>query len=429
MEYQKIANLIDDASNQPSKFRTRNWVEINNESRGTYNVNSQIKFKTTMLKSSLCDYSDAYILVKGTISVNDTAAGDAIKNNNRKVIFKNCAPLTNCISEINNTQIDNAKDIDIVIPMYNLIEYSDNYAKTTGSLWQYCKDIPARNNNNEIVNSENLTDSFNFKAKITGQTGNDGKKDVEIMVPLKYLSNFGRTLEMPLINCEVNLILTWSSTCVIVSTGDANQAATFTITDTKLYVPVVTLSTQENTKFLQQLKSGFKIVINWNKYLSKPELLAQNPNLSHLIEPSFQGVNRLFVLAFENDNHRSSTRRYNIPTVEIKDYNIMINGENFFDQPIKNNKVTYEDIRKIATGQGDDYTTGCLLDYPYFADTYKMIAVDLSKQQALDTDPRAIQQINFTANLDRAGNTRVYFILEEAKETILDFSQGKVKVL
>ena len=151
------------------------------------------------------------------------------------------------------------------------------------------------------------------------------------MVPLKYLSNFWRTLEMPLINCEVNLILTWSSTCVIVSTGNANQAATFEITDRKLYVPVVTLSTQENTTFLQQLKSGFKRVINWNKYLSKPELLAQNPNLNHLIEPSFQRVNRLFVLAFENDNHRSSTRRYNLPTAEIKDYNIMINGENFFD--------------------------------------------------------------------------------------------------
>ena len=431
MEYQKIANLLDDTSNQPSIFRTRNWGEINDESRGAYNVNSQIKFKTTMLKSSLCDYSDAYILVKGTISVNNTAAGDAINYNNRKVIFKNCAPFTNCISEINNTQIDNAKDIDIVIPMYNLIEYSDNYAKTTGSLWQYCKDIPARNNNNEIVvfTGNNLTDSFNFKAKITGQTGDDGTKDVEIMVPQKYLSNFWRTLEIPLINCEVNLILTWSSTCVIVSTGDANQAATFAITDTKLYVPVVTLSTQENTKFLQQLKSGFKRVINWDKYLSKPELLAQSPNLNHLIEPSFQGVNRLFVLTFENDNHRSSTRRYNLPTVEIKDYNIEINGENFFDQPIKNNKVTYENIKKIATGQGDDYTTGSLLDYSYFADTYKMIAVDLSKQQALDADPTAIQQINFTANLDRAGNTRVYFILEEAKETILDFSQGTVKVL
>ena len=223
--------------------------------------------------------------------------------------------------------------------------------------------------------------------------------------------------------------MTWSSTCVIVSTNVVNQVATFEITDTKLYVPVVTLSTQENAKLLQQLKSGFKRVINCNKYLSKPELLlAQNPNLNHLVEPSFQGVNRLFVLAFSNDNHRISTKRYYLPNVEIKDYNIMINRENFFDQPIKN-KVTYENIRKIATGQGDDYTTGCLLDYPYFMDTYKMIAVDLSKQQALDSDPRAIQQINFIANLDRAGNTRSYFILEEAKETILDFSQGTVKVL
>ena len=182
---------------------------------------------------------------------------------------------------------------------------------------------------------------------------------------------------MPLINCGVSLILIWSSTCVITN---SNGAGAFAITDTKLYVPVMTLLTQENTKFLQQLKSGFKRVINWNKYLSKPELLAQNPNLNHLIEPSFQGVNRLFVLAFENDNHRTTHDRYHLPNVEIKDYNIMINGENVFDQPIKNNKVTYENIRKIATGQGDDYTTGCLLDYQYFADTYKMIAVDLSKQ-------------------------------------------------
>ena len=134
MEYQKIANLIDDASNQPSKFRTKNWVEINDESRGTYNVNSQIKFKTTMLKSSLCDYRDAYILVKGTITVNNTAAeGIAANNTNKKVIFKNCAPFTNCMSKINNTQIDNAKDIDIVMAMCNLIEYNDNYAKTSGS--------------------------------------------------------------------------------------------------------------------------------------------------------------------------------------------------------------------------------------------------------------------------------------------------------
>ena len=154
------------------------------------------------------------------------------------------------------------------------------------------------------------------------------------MVPLKYLSNFWRTLEMPLINCEVNIILRWSSTCVITnSTG----VGTFAITDTKLYVPVVTLSTTKNAKLLQQLKLGFKRVINWNKYLSKPELLRRNPNLNYLIEPSFQGVNKLFILAFENDTQRTSHSGYYLPKVEIKDYNI-VNGENFFDQPIKNKK-------------------------------------------------------------------------------------------
>ena len=134
-----------------------------------------------------------------------------------------------------------------------------------------------------------------------------------------------------------------------------------------------------------------------------------------MVEPIFQGVNRIFVLAFENDTQRTSHSGYYLPNAEIKNYNVMINGENFFDQPIKSNKVTYENIRKIATSQGDNYTSGCLLDCPYYKDSYKMIAVDLSKQQALDADPRAIQQINFTANLDRAGNTRIYFILEEAK--------------
>ena len=137
MEYQKIANLIDDTSNQSSKFRTRNFVEINDESRGAYNVNSQIKFKTTMLKSNLCDYNDAYILVKGKITIAGAGADAAARQadeRNKSVILKNCAPFVNCISEINNTQIDNAKDIDIVMPMYNLMEYSDNYAKTTGSL-------------------------------------------------------------------------------------------------------------------------------------------------------------------------------------------------------------------------------------------------------------------------------------------------------
>ena len=209
-----------------------------------------------MLRSSLCDYSDAYILVKGTITINGRGADAAARQADERdkgVSFKNCAPFINCISEINNTQIDNAKDIDIVMLMYNLIEYNDNYAKKSGSLWQYFRDEPDDNN---IEDSE----SSKSKIKLTGKTPNsNNEKDVEIMVPLKYLSNFWRTLEMPLINCEVNVILTWSPTCVITN---SNGAGTFAITDTKLYVSAVTISTQENTNFLQQLKSHFKRVIN-----------------------------------------------------------------------------------------------------------------------------------------------------------------------
>ena len=168
IEYQKIENLLGNASNQPSKFRTKNWVERNDESRGTYSVDRQINFKTLMLRSSLRDYSDAYILVKGNISANNTAAAPAVPNNrNRKVIFKNCGPFTDCMSKINNTQVNNAKDIDIVMPMHNLIECSDDYSKISVSLWKCCKDIPAVNNNGNIVdfNGANATDSFNFKTK------------------------------------------------------------------------------------------------------------------------------------------------------------------------------------------------------------------------------------------------------------------------
>ena len=178
-------------------------------------------------------------------------------------------------------------------------------------LWQYCKDIPAVNDDGDIVDFDgaNATDSFNFNSKIIGKTNDDEDiENDEIMVPLKYLSNFWKTLEIALINCEVELILTWSRDCVIIYTNVDDQVPTFTITETNLYVPIVTLSTQDNSKLLLQLKSGFKRTISWNKYLSKPELFAQNANLNHLIEPSFQGVTRLFVLAFENDAQVTSKK-------------------------------------------------------------------------------------------------------------------------
>ena len=151
------------------------------------------------------------------------------------------------------------------------------------------------------------------------------------MIPLKYLSNIWITFEMPLINCEVELILNWAANCVILYTNINNQVPIFTITETNLYVPVVNLSTQDNEKLLPQLKSGFKRKISWNKYLAKPELLAQNGNLNYLIEPTFQGVNRPSVLAFENNAQRTSNKRYYIPNVEMKDYNVMIDEKNFFD--------------------------------------------------------------------------------------------------
>ena len=192
--------------------------------------------------------------------------------------------------------------------------------KTSGSLFQYFKDIPAVDNNNAIANftENNLTDSFSFKVKMTGQTGDDGTKNVEIMLPVAQVSTFWRTLQRSLKNSEIALILSWSANCVIVASNDANQNATFSIADTKLYVPVITLKTQYNSKLLQQLKSSFKRVINWNKHLSKPVLLAQNPNLNHLFETRIQGVNRLFVLAFENDTQRTSSKGYYLPNVEIE---------------------------------------------------------------------------------------------------------------
>ena len=249
MKYQKTANFLNDASNKPSKFRTRNWFEINDDIRGAYCPNKQIRFKTVMLRSSLCDYNDAYILVKGNITVkNNATAGAAANNRNKKVIFKNCAPFTNCISKINNTQIDNADYIDIVMPMQSLIEYSDNYSKKFGGLWQYFKEIPAVDDNGAIVafKRDNDTDLFKFKTKIIGKTAannNDGNiaGRVEIMVPLKYLRMFWRTLEMPLTNCEIELILNWSRNSVIISINVANQIPTFTIAKTTLHVPVVTL--------------------------------------------------------------------------------------------------------------------------------------------------------------------------------------------
>ena len=173
--------MLGNTPNQPTKFRTKKWVEVNDESGRTYNTNSQIRFKTSMLKSSLCDYSDAYILFKGTITVSDTGKAAAPNNADKNVIFKNCVPFTSSISRINNTQIDDAQYIDVVMPMYNLIEYIDNYSKTTAILFPFCRDVLAVDDDDgeitDFTEANATTDTFNLKVKLTGQTDNNGTKN------------------------------------------------------------------------------------------------------------------------------------------------------------------------------------------------------------------------------------------------------------
>ena len=195
-EYRKIINSLDNAPNQATKFWTKNRVEKNDEECGTYNTNNQIIFKTSMLRSSLCNYSDAYILVSETITV--AALGADRRNDDIQVVFKSCAPFTNFISQINNTQIDNAKYVDVLMSMYNLIEYSNNHSKASWSLRHYYRDEPALNDTGASVNFPVNSGSFKFKQKITGSTGDDGTKNFEILVPLKYLSTLWRTPAMPL---------------------------------------------------------------------------------------------------------------------------------------------------------------------------------------------------------------------------------------
>ena len=253
---------------------------------------------------------------------------------------------------------------------------------------------------------------------------------------------------MPLINFKIHLELNWNNNCVMYgddsNAGDDNREATFQITSTELYVPIVTLSTKDNVNLTKQLNEGFKRSVYWNEYKSKIETkTADNDNITRFpLDASFQGANRLFVLAFNNttedddDNpinntanrvQRDSHRKYFLPRVDITKYNVLIDGRNIYDQLISDEIRKYDEIRKLATVKGDDYTTGCLIDYQYFKNHCQFIAVDLSKQKELDADSRAIQQIDFYGMLKT--NSQVCTVLEKSKETILEFYKGTAKVL
>ena len=273
---------------------------INDVPQGNYDVNKEITIKRSMLRSDLCYFSDAHIVLKGDITVTEKtftvddieAANNTVAKANasntandngfgeKKLIFKNNAPFINCISKTNGIKIDNAEYLDVVMPMYNLLEYSKNYIKTSGSLWNYYRDKPSSSIDDEnIIHSILNSESFDYRANFVedGVTHNNLlKNDVKVVVPVKHLSNFWRSLNIPIINSEVELILTWIKNCVLIDkwTREANydadpnvykinnpENAIFEIKDTKLYVPVVTLSKEDNIKHLEQLKSGFKRTI------------------------------------------------------------------------------------------------------------------------------------------------------------------------
>ena len=319
-----------------------------------------------MLRSDSRDFSDAYIVVTGKINV-------AKPNNNaydKKLAFKNNAAFVSCISKFNNRLIDNVEKLDIVMPLYNLIEYSKNYSKTTGRLWNYYRDEPnsglggvGNNINYWIKHSK----SFDDKTSLTGKwEGSNTEKKAELVVPLRYLSNFWRVLDMPLINCEINLILTWSEIFVITNKeykkANAETAvvridnlanATFQIKDTKLYVPVVTLSTKDDNDFSEQL---IKRTIKWNEYRSEMTNKTKTNNLNDLIDPAFNKVNRLFVLLFDNEERRICFSKYYVPKVEVKDFNLLIDGKMFFDVSVKKKEEANEKF--ISINKNNDYTTG-----------------------------------------------------------------------
>ena len=389
-----------------------------------------------MRRSDLCDYSDDYVWIKRTITVTNP-------NNNanfdRRLTFKNKAPFISCVSKINSELVENAEDLDVAIPLYNLLEYSKNYEKTLGSLFNYYRDEPNEaeiaNDNGAINISIRNSKSFDYKTEITGSldAGEDEKEDVTIAIPLKYLGNFWRSLEIPLINCEITLILSWYKECVLVGrafrgppAAAANRlnsptSAKFEINDCKLYVPVVTLSGENDNK------SGFRITIKWNKYMSQMSNQNKNNNLNYLIDTAFSNVNRLFVLSFENEDDRTSYYKYDVPSVEIKDYNVLIDGNAFFELPIKNIEKSYEKIIQITDHSGY-YTRGNLLDHEYFKENYKLIAIDLSKQIELENKDIK-QQINFIGNLDPDDGTVMFFIIEKSEETIIEFSQNYASIV
>ena len=336
MENQKIINLLDKIDTVSKHFATKKWYIINDKNNANYGVNKNtgasnpdtIKYDPRVLKPKLCDYAEAYILVDGTIRAEAEGAPLAapLANiANARLTLKNCAPFSKCNLEINNEDVDTAEDLDITMAMYNLIEYSDNYQDSSATIYQYKRDEPPDDIANNLT--QNNSTSFDYKSKLLGNpdvANNIARRNVKIVAPLKYLSNFFRSLEMPLVNCKIKLNLTWKKECIL---SNQRGDAVVIINDTKLYVPVVTLSKEDNKDFIEQQNKGFQRSIYWNEYKTKEMSENVDDNAVEYIslDPSFQGVNRLFIMAYgraAGQPDRNSQQKYYLPRIDLK--NIML---------------------------------------------------------------------------------------------------------
>ena len=326
--------MLNDSNNDGSKFATKKWYVIESQTtKGKYNQNKSIKFETESIKSRLCDYSDAFILVAGDTTV--------AASNNTDVAFKNCASFSTCKTDINDMFVDEANHIYIAMLMYNLIEPSDNYSGTSGSLWRFKRDeVPVNNANLSVDNSQ----SFKSKAALIGKTTdavnntNRFVKNTNIVVPLKYLSNFWRSLEMPLIKCKIHLELNWIENHILSSDRDSEKCK---IMDAKLHAPRVTLPTKDNVNLTKQLNDGFKRSVSWNNYQTiLAKVIEKGKNIYELLSASFQGFKRLFVLDYfivandaNNKAGMKNNKKYFLPRGEINNYNVLIDERNCYDQP------------------------------------------------------------------------------------------------
>ena len=386
---------------------------VNDHNNGNYNqgddVHSIVKFNTEIVKPFLCDYSDAYILVTSDIKV-------AVTDNNTRVAIKNFHPFTRISFKLNGEQVDTADNLDLTMESYNMLEYSDNYADTTASLYQYKR--PEPRDNNGVLNDLTAANSSSFKCQsgliqkqLTKENGHSETanvsadpnfnvahrlwRNIKIVVALKYVSNFFRSLEFPLINTKLYMELNWTQNSVLSS---INQNSIFQITRGELYIPVVTLNIEDNNKLSELLSEEFEKTVTWNEYKSKIE-----------------GIN----ISANNNNFKRTT------------LDVLIDGRNFYDQNVNSNIVRYNEHLKMTTGRSEDYSTGCFMDYYYYIKDFNFVGIDLSHQSVLDTDSKVNQQIEFVYKLPSGDNAIDYdllTVLEKEKQTVLKFSQGTVKV-